>query len=839
MKDHGAKDDRLRAAFIYDEDDVSVRTPDGSQKTEQRQFAGGYYKGVHINKVTHDDGLVLNDFDTDAEFDGDEGDTYVPIPASIREKVRCMVGVTATFASYFYSDDALLKYRMNAIVLPIPANYVALWPRDAPLQNRARQVVTETIPDRKKNVQNWDGDKDGIIVMMNKLVAEIADKEKCRYKSVFITTSRLRFIEQQKQVLEFILSEYGHTTPLITFHYNSKTTKGDTTETRIQMTWHLPPTSEFTGPFMEQLHQSLNSSKRTFKLKEDLVQQYNGVWCLKIKGTLHFSKDTESNDSIDPSKYSEAISTAKQRFTLGAFYDIVYAIAEVLEVKPFVVMTSGSLCDRGHSCKTSDHRFPLTDELISIKKTRGDLYDDMDSVLQKLRIFSRDEEQQQRTLWVPDNDREQIKACLLQAQQMASILVSYRDRFCFDIVNLMEKQFDHFGLFAASHRLFQTKMPLVTKKLHNAKKDSLIHTYLTHPTAYSQSEDGCHRRNILLCLSIAARHFIPTGDRHVQISAHTLLDWLQEHDMIRNMATLDDVTCHDRCFLYKFERTGDMDDDDALFAQNDAALDAVKLALARIADRLRVGKVWMGISVIAWSGTPDTYEFSYHHDLPTNTESHNAFLILYGALLPNEGANLSIAEIITLVREESPKDDDPAFRLTDDGSTVEQQIEQTLRYIRSYAVGYNMLRNNDGTWQLKVDEKLVPDLRIRFNLEALGLSTQAEAIVRFLISRPGETFRSSNLADLMRDAGRVFVRGAPTTEWQTGAEDSPDTFYISKYSTAKTMNDAGKQVRTTISRAMNVMFNGDSIRSLDRGDMEQFKPDGSDYWHWRFTPKDY
>ena len=147
-----------------------------------------------------------------------------------------------------------------------------------------------------------------------------------------------------------------------------------------------------------------------------------------------------------------------QPFPLTAFYDIAFAVAAVLKVKPFVVMSSGRMCNRGNTCKTSNHEFPPTDELLSCTKSNctkssPSLFDDMVTVLQKLRIFSRDQEQQDRRLWASVDDLANITACLAQAQQMMVVLRAQNGRPCTDIVHVLKEQFDEYGTIAAAHRL--------------------------------------------------------------------------------------------------------------------------------------------------------------------------------------------------------------------------------------------------------------------------------------------------------------------------------------------------------------------------------------------------
>ena len=300
--------------------------------------------------------------------------------------------------------------------------------------------------------------------------------------------------------------------------------------------------------------------------------------------------------------------------------------------------------------------------------------------------------------------------------------------------------------------------------------------------------------------------------------------------MIRNIVTREQEVCHQRCFFFAYEAADDLSMEETAEAEIDAAIEGIEYCMQWLIRRIHAGRPWMGISVSAVADADDVYEFTLHINLPSERESYNEYAVLYTALLPSEKSYLTTDEILHIVGN----DRDFIFALNP-SITIEAQMVETLQSIAENADGYEVDRDGQ-SWRLRADESLRLDLVLRSSMEAVVHSTQAQAIVRFLISRPGEAFRVAQLAASMRDDGRVYVRGDPTAAWQTGDQNSPETFYIQKYSTSKSFNDATKQVRSTMGRAMNTIFPGGAgVLGLDHGVLEQWREGTVRGWLWQYT----
>ena len=833
LKDATSLDGRLRVALLYDEDDVNIRSADGlSLKTERAQFHPTTDDFRIMRRVAEDGGVVdemMGAEDMDASVSGDGDTRYVEVPASLRFGARFVVATTATFGPHLFSLMPDLKdQKLNLLELPLPDDFVCLWPPGTHIpSNITRHIAVRTVPSRKKDEANpCVADWDGYSGMMDFLKDRHLNCNTWRYTSAYGTSPRLYHIGNQDAFAEKTLTVYGKELALIMFCYNNLTAAKKSTVPRFRIAWNDEPSQEAVDQFVLNLREKLETDVSKFKFT--VTGTLRGAWV-----DLHM--EVRENGLMQP-------------FVLPIFYDVGHVIAAVFGEKPFLIAIGYGMGGRGSTYKTSDHTFPLTDEFVSFIKTKGTaanphLMDDMVNTLQRLRIFSKDNELQERILWLSPEDKAHVYFCLRMWKQMTLALrVNNGNRtgqVMLNIVEVLKVMFDNEGTNAAAHYMFQTRTPLVGKKLHDARYSSMTDTYLEHPTAWSYTKKGSTRRNALICLSVLARSILIHQQPVATFTAESLLSWMQAHAMVQNMNTVEQTSCHMRCFLYSFDETVDVvEGEDAAAAEERAALETVQDSLRALKMRFSRGKQWMGMSLRAVANDnddDDAYMFAWNGDIPTTWQEQNKHILLYGALLPNESINLSISDIRQIIIAET-SDDDANF-MVDRNSDAITALDETLKQIRVDALTdarqYNLVET-ENKWRLDVAQKIVAPRCISYSLEAAVQRTQGQAIVRFLKTRPGESFNARQLGQAMMEAGRIKMRDAPNVIWR--GVDAHEDALVMQYSTKPSVAnlDEPTQLSKAIYREMNHLFHGqEDDYPIDDGVLRQYKVSGN--WQYVFT----
>lgn len=831
LKDATSLDGRLRVALLYDEDDVNIRSADGlSLKTERAQFHPTTDEFRIMRRVAAEDENDADEMtgaeDMDASVSGDDDTRYVEVPASLRFGARFVVATTATFGPHLFTLMPDLKdQRLNLLELPLPDNFVCLWPPGIHIpSNITRQIAVRTVPSRKKDEVNpCVADWDGYVGMMDSLKHRHLNCDTWRYTNAYATSPRLFYVCNQDAFAEKTLTVYGKELALVMFCYNNLTAAKKSTVPRFRIAWNDEPSQEAVDQFVLNLREKLEADLPHFDFT--VTGTFRGAWA-----DLHM--EVRENGLMQP-------------FVLSIFYDVGHVIAAVLGEKPFLIAIGYGMGGRGSTYKTSDHQFPLTDEFVSFIKTKGTaanphLMEDMVNTLQRLRIFSKDNELQERILWLSPEDRAHVYFCLRMWKQMTLALrVNNGNRtrqVMMNIVEVLKAMFDNEGINAAAHYMFQTQTPLVGKKLHDARYPSMTDAYLEHPTAWSYTKTGSARRNALICLSVMAR-ILPIHQQPVStFTAEGLLGWMRNHEMVQNLNTVEQMSCHMRCFLYSFDETMDVaDGEDAAAAEERAALEAVQSSLRALKMRFSRGKQWMGMSLRAVANDDDACIFAWNGDIPTTWQEKNKHILLYGALLPNESLGLSIPDIRQIIIAES-SDDDVNF-MVDPDADADVSLVDTLKEICADALTdarrYSLTEAGN-KWRLDIAQKIVAPRCISYTLEAAVKRTQGQAIVRFLKTRPGVSFNARQLGQAMMDAGRVKMRDAPNVIWR--GEDAHEDALVMQYSTKPSVAnlDEPTQLSKAIYREMNHLFHGqEDDYPIDDGVLRQYKVGGN--WQYVFT----
>lgn len=595
-----------RYALIFDEDDAAQGSA-GRDKT--KTDIANYCQKMPIQKLmlrlsasrnatisrelSEDDGDTESEPEQEADPETESSSRSEPDVSyqqlittdTVRATAACVLQMSASWlTNEIYASE---KYRQKTRVLqvPVPENYVGFWPN---AENR-RAVVIKTIPSalptpRKVKVPSLPkkqrlsaakysiacGKYERDLSAFERYVELRSVYDQCRpwYKheaglrqmfahcfeaysipqtshiSIHINTQATTYNANQRSLADTILSEFGARVPIIVFAYNQ-----DSGKLVLLMSKH-ENWSRNTG-------QAVTSDHLKGMIAGTSLSHANDV----------ILKDEEQLTEVLEFDHCFHVGLKCNKLRIQRAYSIIYGVFESLHTKPFVVSITGALGGRAFTMKTTDHRYPLTDQFFDAAVRTH-----MERLLQYTgRICSKDSlVGLERRCWMSKHWKNELYLAIELYAEVASLFHRHPDSELSDLLkSISERQYPALYKYAHNSNGVEISRPAVINPVkHKIKK-----------IARTASEVNVQVTQLEAVL--AALNWLR------EASALTIVDYLESsHNAIpyRTHEELKDM--HIRNTSFVFQITSGQSIRDAMRGRVQKALQVLKQDSGRIGRRI-------------------------------------------------------------------------------------------------------------------------------------------------------------------------------------------------------------------------------------------------------------